>query len=290
MIYIVGSCSVLLAFGAYFIVAEVLKLPSRRAYRAIAIVSRREKKKTKNLTLFIDELSMKCGKLIRLEDYKKRMLLDTLKSADIALSPETFIARAWIKAGITLLFVIPALALFPLLFPVIIFLAVAIYFKEIKSADEAVKERREEIEYELPRFVATLTQELKASRNILTILDTYKQHAGESFKKELEITVADMKSGSYEAALKRWVARLGSPKLSEVVRGLVGVLMGDDSILHFHMLTYDLKQLEFQRLKTIAMKRPGKIRKYSFTLLFCFLLMYMSVLFMEIMTTLETMF
>jgi len=288
--YIVGVCSVLLAFGAYFIVAEVLKLPSRRAYRAIAVVSRREKKKTKKLTLFIDDLSMKCGKLIRLGDYKKRMLLATLKSADIAVSPETYIARAWIKAGITLLFVIPALALFPLLFPVILFLAVAIYFKEIRSADEAVKERREEIEYELPRFVATLTQELRANRNILTILDTYKQHACESFKKELEITVADMRSGSYEAALTRWEIRLGSPKLSEVVRGLVGVLRGDDSIIYFHMLAHDLKQLEFQRLKTLAMKRPGKIRKYSFTLLFCFLLMYMSVLFMEIMTTLETMF
>jgi hypothetical protein len=33
---------------------------------------------------------------------------------------------------------------------------VAIYFKEIKSPEDKVKNQREEIEYELPRFAALL--------------------------------------------------------------------------------------------------------------------------------------
>jgi hypothetical protein len=167
---------------------------------------------------------------------------------------------------------------------------VAIYFKEIRSAEDAVKERREDIEYELARFVATLTQEFKASRNVLTILETYKLNAGPSYKKELEITVADMKSGSYESALTRFEARIGSSKLSDVIRGLIGVLRGDDGVVYFRMLTHDLKQMEIQRLKTLAMKRPGKIRKYSFAMLFCFMLMYLSVMFIEIISTLGKMF
>jgi len=290
VIQILGTFSILLAIGLYLIIADYMKLPSRRAIRAIVVIDKREKKKTKNLGLLIDEISMKWGKLIKLSDYNKRKLTATLKSADIKLSPETFIARAWIKAGLTLLFIIPVLTLFPIIFPVVIFLAVATYFKELKSAEEAVRERREDIEFELPRFVATLTQELKASRNILGILDTFKQHAGLSFKRELEITVADMKSGSYESALTRFEARIGSPKLSDVVRGLVGVLRGDDGIVYFQMLTHDLKQLEIQRLKTQVMKRPGKIRKYSFALLFCFIIMYLSVLFIEIISTLGKLF
>ena len=142
----------------------------------------------------------------------------------------------------------------------------------------------------MPRFVSSLTQELKANRNVLQIRETDKQKAGESFRDELEITVADMKSGSYESALTRFETRLGSSGLSDVVRGLIGVIRGDDSVVYFQLLSHDLKQLELKRLKTRVMKRPAKIRKYSFAMLFCFLLMYMSVMFMEIIRSLDNMF
>ncbi|MDA3845703.1 MAG: secretion protein F [Vallitaleaceae bacterium] len=290
MIQILSVFTVLLAIGLYMLLADVLKLPTNRATKAIATVDRREKKKAKNFEVFINEISMKVGRFIKLTEYNKRKLAATLKSADIKLSPETYIARAWVKAGLTLIFIVPALLIFPLLFPVILFLSIATYFKEIKSADDAVKERREDIEYELPRFVATLTQEFKASRNVVSILETYKLNAGPSFKKELEVTVADMKSGSYESAITRFEARIGSSRLSDVMRGLIGVLRGDDGVVYFQMLTHDLKQMEIQRLKTLAMKRPSKIRKYSFAMLFCFMLMYLSVMFIEIISTLGKMF
>ena len=49
-------------------------------------------------------------------------------------------------------------------------LAILLYFKESRKAEEKVTERREKIEGELPRFVATVEQELGASRDVLTIL------------------------------------------------------------------------------------------------------------------------
>jgi len=290
MIQILILFAIAFSSGVYLILMDIFKLPTRRTIKAVQAIDKREKKKTKNFEIFINDLSMRSSRIIKLTDYNKRKMAATLRSANIKLSPETFIARAWLKAGMTLLFIVPAFFIFPIIFPVILFLAVAVYFKEIRSADEAVRKMREDIEFELPRFVSTLTQELKASRNVLAILETYKQNAGGSFKKELEITVADMKSGSYESALTRLESRLGSPSLSEVLRGLIGVLRGDDGVVYFQMLSHDLKQLELQRLKTIAMKRPGKIRKYSFAMLFCFLLMYLSVMFVEIVKTLGNMF
>lgn len=290
MITILIIFASIFSLGAYLTFADLLKLPTRKATKAVLAIDRREKKKSKNFEIFINELSMKLSKFIKLTDYNKRKIAATLKSANIKLSPETFITRAWVKAGLTLLFIVPAFFILPIVFPVILFLAVAVYFKEIRSADEAVRKRREDIEFELPRFVSTLTQELKASRNVLSILETYKQNAGKSFKNELEITVADMKSGSYESALTRLETRLGSSQLSDIVRGLIGVIRGDDGVVYFQMLSHDLKQLELQRLKTIAMKRPSKIRKYSFAMLFCFLLMYLSVMFVEIVKTMSKMF
>lgn len=290
MIYILTGFAVFLAIGLYMIIADVLKLPSRRSNKSISVVDKREKKKMKNFEVFINELSMKVGRFIRLTETDKKRWEATLKSAEIKLSPETYVARAWVKAGLTLLFVIPALLFIPLLFPVVLFLSIAIYFKEIRSASDAVKERREDIEYELPRFVATLTQEFMASRNVLSILETYKVNAGPSFKSELEITIADMRSGNYGEAIRRFEGRIGSSKLSQVCAGLQNVLDGSDGVVYFQTLTFSLKQMEIQRLKSLAKTRPGKIRKYSFAMLFCFMLMYLSVMFIEIISTLGKMF
>jgi len=278
------------SFGAYMVMADLLKIPTYQASKAILNVSKHQKKKAKNFNVWIIDISTKLSKFIKINAYKKRKMITSLKSAQINLSPETYIAKAFVKAGLILLSIIPALLILPIISPIILFLSIAVYFKEIGRAEEAVKKQKEEIEYELPRFASTLTQELKASRDVLSILETYKKSAGKSMKRELEITVADMKSGSYEAALTRFETRLGSSSLSEVVRGLIGVIRGDNSVVYFQMLSHDLKQLELQRLKTIAAKQPAKIRKYSFAMLLCFIFMYLAVMGVEIVKTLGDMF
>ena len=101
----------------------------------------------------------------------------------------------------------------------------------------------------------------------------------QEFGEELGVLVADMRSSSYEAALTRFEARLNSPMLSDVVRGLIGVLRGDNSVVYFQMLAHDFKQLELQKLKSEAQKIPPKIRVFSFLMLMCFLLTYLCLLY-----------
>jgi tight adherence protein C len=178
----------------------------------------------------------------------------------------------------------------PLFARILMFLSIIIYFKEIRKADEILKIKKEKIEVELPRFVATITQELKASRDVLSIIENYKKNAGEEFADELDILTADMRSSSYEAALTRFEARINSPMLSDITRGLIGVLRGDDGSMYFQMLSHDMKQLELQRLKAQAMKIPPKIRVFSFVMLMCFLMTYMAIIVYEIIRSLSGMF
>lgn len=145
-------------------------------------------------------------------------------------------------------------------------------------------------EFEINPFVSTITQELKNSRDVLSMLEHYKENAGAAFRKELDIVCADMRSSSYEAALTRFEARLNSPQLSDVVRGLIGVLRGDDGAVYFQMLTHDFKQTEFQRLKAKAAKIPPKIRVYSFAMLMCFLATYFAIIIYEIIRSMGTLF
>ena len=125
---------------------------------------------------------------------------------------------------------------------------------------------------------------------LLGIMIYYKENAGAAFRKELDIVCADMRSSSYEAALTRFEARLNSPQLSDVVRGLIGVLRGDDGAVYFQMLTHDFKQTELQRLKAKAAKIPPKIRVYSFAMLMCFLATYFAIIIYEIIRSMGTLF
>ena len=246
--------------------------------------------KIKNIDIMIQGWAVKLSKYIPIDEYKRNRMKNTLNASGINMVPEEYMASAIIKSGSIALGVVPSLIILPLLAPIIVFLSTLVYFKEIGKADEELKEKRDKIERELPRFVATITQELKASRDVLSILENFKKNAGEDFTDELDILTADMRSSSYEAALTRFEARINSPMLSDITRGLIGVLRGDDGTMYFQMLSHDMKQLELQRLKAQAMKIPPKIRVFSFVMLMCFLMTYMAIIIYEIIRSLSGMF
>ncbi len=279
VLYLILLCfGTLFGFGAFFLLAGLLRLPTSASTKAVLTVTNRGKAQKGSIHAVLFDMAARLSPLVHLDRYKKKKLEAQLKSAAIKMSPETYIASAWVKAGLIALLTIPTLLIFPILTPAIVFLAVAVYFKEQKRADEIVQQHREEIESELPRFVNTIEQELRSSRDVLNILKSYQRNAGHAMKRELEITIADMASGNEENALTRMESRIGSTMLSDVVRGLISVKRGDNGIMYFQMLSMTFKQLELQKLKLEAIKQPGKMRKYSFMLLGCFLLMYLGVL------------
>jgi tight adherence protein C len=248
------------------------------------------KAKPKTTDALLRNAAVRLSRYIRMDEYKKSRMVNVLSAAGLSDSPELFTATAIVKAAAIGLCIIPCLIVLPLLAPIVLFASILVYFKEIRKADEALAAKRGKIEQELPRFVATVTQELKASRDVLSMLENFKKNAGEDFAAELDILTADMRSSSYEAALTRFEARFNSPMLSDITRGLIGVLRGDDNAVYFQMLSHDMKQLELQRLKAQAMKIPPKIRVFSFAMLMCFLMTYMAIIIYEIITSLGGMF
>lgn len=289
MIFLLFLFGAFLAFGLFMMFANVLKIPSLKTSKAVMTAGRDDKKISKTIDALLVETAGKLGKIFRMDKYKRNRLEKTLRSAGIKMTPEAFTVYAMLKAFGICLLAVPCSFLFPLIIPLIVILAVAVYFKEIGKADEAMREKRGAIEKELPRFVATVEQELKTSRDILSIMENYKKHAGVHFSYELDVTCADMRSSSYEAALTRFEARIGSSQLSDVVRGLVSVIRGDDSAVYFKMLAHDFKLIELQRLKAEAQKIPPKIRVFSFGMLMLFLLTYFAVMGMQLLDSLGSM-
>ena len=267
-----------LGMGLFFLSAAALRLPTIGAAKAMLGTVERERKAAKPLETGLMTVAVRLAKYIRMDEYRRGRMANVLKASGMNLTPEVYQAYVLTKAGVVFLGIIPCVFLLPLLSPVVVILAVLLYFQEIQKADEKLKAKREEIEGELPRMVATIEQELKASRNVIGMLERFKTNAGPALTGELDILLADMRSSNYEAALTRFEARLNSPMLSDVVRGLIGVLRGDDSAVYFQMLAHDFKQIELQRLKAEAQKIPPKIRVFSFAMLMCFLLTYLAII------------
>lgn len=281
---------IFLAAGLFFVTADVVGLPTMGAARAMLQTTRQEKKAAKTLETYFMTIAVRLAPFLHLDEYKRSRMEKVLKASGMNLTPEVYQAYALVKAGAVMPGVIPCMLLFPLLSPVVLILAVLVYFKEVQKADERLKEKREQMEGELPRMVANIEQELKASRNVIGMLERLKGNAGPAFTAELDILLADMRSSNYEAALTRFEARLNSPMLSDVVRGLIGVLRGDDSAVYFQMLSHDFKQIELQKLKAQAQKIPPKIRVFSFVMLVCFLMTYLAIIGYVALISLGSMF
>lgn len=277
------------SFGVYLIVANVLKLPTLHTLKTIISFYGRDKK-TYKIDVLLDVLGSKMARFIKIDDYKRKKLLGTLKTAGINETPEKHIATIWIKIGIPLILIIPLSLFLPIAVPILLVISVRTYFKESRKVKKSLNKEKSKIEYELPRFTREITQELKSTRDVLLILERYKRNSGKTMKRELDITTADMKSGNYETALTRFETRIGSPMLSDVVRGLISVIRGDDALVFFQLLSHDFKVLEIQRLKHEASKRPSKIRKYSFLMLACMLMMYLIIIGISIFKGLGGMF
>ena len=249
----------LLAAGLFFLAADLLRLPYLKTSKAMINTGRENRKAAKSLETYLLSLAVKLAPYIHMDEYKRGRQKNILKAS-------------------------------PLLAVIVVVLAVMVYFKEQERADELLAKKRGELEGELPRFVSTIEQELKNSRDVLSIVENYKKNAGKEFANELEILAADMRSSSYEAALTRFEARINSPMLSDVVRGLIGVLRGDDGAMYFQMLSQDFKQMELQHLKKEAQKIPPKIRVFSFLMLVCFIVTYLAIIVFEILKSMGSMF
>ena len=276
--------------GFFFIFSDIFRIPYIKTSKAVRNLSKRQKKKTSCFDIWLRDISTLLSKKIKINEYKRMQLLSDLQTANLNVTPELHVANAILKSGLCGLLIIPALFIFPLIVPLVIALAFAVYFNESKGIQQKIKSRRQAIELELPRLVFTIGKTLCHSRDVLSILDTYRENTNPVLKQELSITVADMRSGNYESALTRLESRLGSAMLSDVVRGLISVLRGDNTSVYWASLSIKFADIQRQQLKQNAQKVPAKVKRLSMVLLFCFMSVYLVVIITQMMVSMGAMF
>ena len=274
----------------YYLTCAFADVPTRKTTRMMLLAQRQGKRRENIFDVYAAKVSAKIAPYVRLDKMKRASLERTLKIAGNSLTPECYVAKAWVIAGTVALCAVPMAFLIPLMVPVLIGVAVALWFSTYYTAFDYVKKRRKRMEKEIPRFALSIGQSLENDRDVLKILTSYRRIAGKEFGAELDQTIADMKTGNYEQALLHFEARVDSPLLSDVTRGLIGVLRGDDQRMYFQMITFDMRQIEQNELKKEAAKRPRLIQRYSMMMLLCIIMIYMVVLCVEVFDSLGVFF
>ena len=280
----------LCGIGLFLVLVDVYKIPYMKTSKAVKSLSSKQKVKTSGLDVWLGNLASWLAKRIRINEFKRVQLEEDLQTAQMEITPEMFKANAIVKALLIGVFAIPVLFIFPLLCPVIIFLAIFLYSREMKSIGNRIKEKRQKIENELPRLIFTIEKTLTHNRDVLYMLESYEKNAGPEMKHELGITIADMKSGNYEAAITRLESRVGSSMMSDVCRGLIGILRGDDNGLYWTSLSLKFNDIQRQQLRLEAQKVPRKVKRLSMCLLICFMLIYVVVILQQIMDSIGVLF
>ena len=282
---------VLLGIAAYNLSCAFIDIPTGKTSKMMLLSRKQQGVKTdKLLDVYITRIATFFERFIKLDKLKRSKLQNTLAIAGVEASPEVYTLKAYITAALVALCAIPVFFIQPLFAMVVIGLAVTLWFSTYYAAFDFVKKRKKIIEAEIPRFALTIAQNLENDRDVLRILTSYRRVAGKDFGQELDQTIADMKTGNYENALIHFEGRVGSALLSDVVRGLIGTMRGDDQRMYFKMICFDMRQIEQNNLKKEAAKRPKKIQKYSMMMLICIILIYIVVLCTEVIGSLGVFF
>lgn len=283
--------AVFTGFGCYHLTCAFVDVPTAKTSRMMMLARKQTGTGEEKLfDVYLTKIAEKLSFLLRLDPIKRTRLELTLNIAGIPLSPESYTMKAFLTAAATALCGLPFFFFMPLMGILVFGLAIVMWFATYYKAPDLVKKRKKLIEAELPRFAVSIQQSLLADRDVLKLLTSYRRIAGPYLGQELDTTIADMKTGNYENALLHFQNRIGSTMLSDIVRGLIGTLRGDDQQMYFKMLVFDMRQIEQNNLKKEAAKRPKQMQKYSMMMLFCILLIYVVVLSVEVVGSLGAFF
>ena len=287
---ILAAC-ILTGTGCYYLSCAIADVPTSRTSRMMLLSRKQTGNGKENLfDVYLTRVAEKCSILLHLDPVRKGKLSQALSIAGLSITPETYTMKALLSAFLVAACAVFFLLLFPLMGLLMPGLAVLMWFATYYKVFDIVKKRKKAIEAELARFAVSIQQSLATDRDVLKLLISYRRIAGPELGTELDTTIADMKTGNYEQALLRFQNRIGSTMLSDIVRGLIGTLRGDDQQMYFKMLAFDLRQVEQNNLKKEAAKRPKQMQKYSMLMLLCILLIYVVVLSVEVIQSLGSFF
>lgn len=267
----------LFAFAVYLFICEIRDVPSHKADSTMRKASMLDgAKHDDEIDLWLDakamELAKTTSKFIRLSEDRRIIMENALQITQPRLTPDAFVAKLCIFYVIYFLFFMLFALMLNNMFiiPVGLLTAGIMVAQDYKKLLKAIEKRRKHIEAECASFASFLSSNLSAGVNhIPTLFNTYRKSANsQDFAEELERTVADMETSSVDRALSRMDARIKSPYMTKIIRGLLQQLAGTDQKQYFHDVAYQMNLDKAAAMEKIAIQRKDKTAIYNMLIYF----------------------
>lgn len=268
---------VLVFMGVYNILTAFIIVPSGRSVRTLKNMKNSPyslSQKLYNATL--RQIVVKIAHMIKMDKHKKIKLENDLKKLNIDLSAEEFTARALVVSAAP----IPLIVLFLMIGGIIgmtgavgcLIISITQFFNAQLKVSDKLKNAKEEIVRELPRFVGSFEQSYSSNRDYVKIFEKYRKICGEALKYDLDILLYDLKTINHTEALERFDKRINIPQMSSFISGVIGIsTKGTDPHLFFLTLERDMEAIELANLDKEIEKRKPKVKKATVVMALCIL-------------------
>ena len=233
---------------------------------------------------FLKTLISHVSQYVFLDKHTENTLTNDLYRANLNITAKEFTARKYIIIGFAV-----ALSLFSALFHfwfgiiAVVLLTVFLLMNEKETLASRIKERDEAIALEMPRFVRTICRNLRSTRDIFAILESYNKVAGPYLGKELTSLLVHMQTGSTDAALQQFQTRIGTEEAFRLCSTLIEIDRGIDQLSTLEYLADDMAHQAKLNIQKILATRPGQMRfTYVPAVLVCIaMIFYMLIVFVS---------
>ena len=244
-------------------------------------------KATKPLDKLMHPAVAALSRIINLSGYKRLKLLSDLERAGILQTPEEYYATAIIK-GFAVACVGGLLYLYGMAIPAVAFLVAGVleYMRSIKTVDDKLKKKDEEIQFALPHFVAVVSDSYKREKNISNIFERYLHDIPDTpLHADLKKTIAMMKAnGNVPEALARLDKTIGNAALSSFLTALAEASRGIDQTVYFVICAEQMNDLRLQNIRKRTAHRPRKMQAVSYAVAGAVVLLFIVPLVLQIFT------
>lgn len=262
--------ALLMGGGAFLVLTACfpgLYAPAQKALRF------RAPKRLTQTQIILNELAEKIAPRLDLDPIKKSQTEMMLRNLGHTESPELFHAKAITQSAyFVVLSSISLLVSVPAGIAIMFFCGFWFYNHQTNSLERELAEKRVAIERELPQFASTICQSLGTTRDIVAILTSYRRVCGPALAQEIDKTLNDIMTGNPERAIHAFEGRVASPKLSQLTRGLLAVLRGDEQRQYFDVLAGEFRRAQEEAIERELLQRPQKLYPYM-GILFLFLVL-----------------
>jgi flagellar protein FlaJ len=268
---------ILLTTAGILICRQLLKIPNASMKKNIKnLQAKKEKPGRRILNRFIMPLVKPVSRLIRIDPVKEARMVSMLRRGGLELTPKEYYARAILCGSVTLL-LIPLLTVIGAgnLAPIALIFAVVLYFHFMTDLKDSLKEKKRQIEIELPSFVRSILYKLDDIRgdrqtvvqvDLIQIFEDYLKIASDVFSYDVSVLVLEMKAKDIETALRNFNERIGLTDVTFLVNALIGLHRGEHQGEALAYISRDMDVKAKEALKKKLNKLPGTVKRASIPL------------------------